>query len=84
MRPFELNQDVTAERVLFTSVCSISKLGALIKREVSSANITDLQSSFDGRSFTKAMKSVGPKIEPWGTPVVTGRYSDLCSPTSVS
>ncbi|KAK4807110.1 hypothetical protein QYF61_018451 [Mycteria americana] len=44
---------------------------------VSLANLLNVHSTPASRSFIKALKSTGPKTEPWGTPLVTGCQPDL-------
>ena len=41
-------------------------------RAVSSASIAVLQITSSGRSLIYSRKSVGPRMEPWGTPALTG------------
>ncbi|KAK4816196.1 hypothetical protein QYF61_012661 [Mycteria americana] len=49
---------------------------------VSSANLLNACSIPASRSFIKTLKITGPKIEPWGTPPVTGHQPDYLIQTS--
>ncbi|KAK4828429.1 LOW QUALITY PROTEIN: hypothetical protein QYF61_026525 [Mycteria americana] len=44
---------------------------------VSSANLLRARSIPSSRSLIKILNKTGPKTEPWGTPLVTGRQLDL-------
>ncbi|KAK4806181.1 hypothetical protein QYF61_001104 [Mycteria americana] len=44
---------------------------------VSSANLLNVHLIPAPRSFMKTLKRTGPKIEPWGTPLLTGRQPDV-------
>ena len=42
----------------------------------SSANIRAFEFRFSGRSLIKIKNRTGPNTEPWGTPLITGTFSD--------
>ena len=41
-----------------------------------SANVLGIPSSPASKSLTKTLKRIGPQMEPWGTPLVTGHHLD--------
>ena len=47
-------------------------------RDVSSANSFALEDKSPDKSFMYIKNNNGPKMEPWGMPAVTFRYSDVC------
>ncbi len=55
----------------------------VVERVVSSAYIMNLNKLLEfAISFTYIIKSKGPSMDPWGTPVVTVNISDWTSSTS--
>lgn len=44
---------------------------------VSFANLLSIPSSPASKSFLKTLKKIGPKMEPYGTPLLTGCQSDV-------
>ena len=40
-----------------------------------------LDATVPGKSFAKSRNSIGPRIEPWGTPDVTGHFFILLDVT---
>ena len=72
---FSMNQDWAFCRVVLILDFSSEGVVALTMNVESSAydnNLHKDSSKLFARSFVKQMKSNGPKIDPWGTPVVTG------------
>ena len=68
---FSLKKVTTFLNSEFTREISSSMLSEQAKRVVSSAKSRENKAVHNGRSLIFMINNIGPRIEPWGTPIVT-------------
>jgi len=67
----------------FSARCLHSWQSQQLPTNLVSANLLRAPSSPTSKSFMKILKSTGPTVEPWGTPLVPGRQPDV-TPFTIS
>ena len=72
---FSLKKATTFLNSEFTREISSSMLSEQAKRVVSSAKSRENKAVHNGRSLIYMINNIGPRIEPWGTPIVTSMKS---------
>ena len=72
---FSLKKATTFLNSEFTREISSSMLSEQAKRVVSSAKSRENKAVHNGRSLIYMRNNIGPRIEPWGTPIVTSMKS---------
>ena len=72
---FSLKKATTFLNSEFTREISSSMLSEQAKRVVSSAKSRENKAVHNGRSLIYLRNNIGPRIEPWGTPIVTSMKS---------